>query len=219
RGEPLATADLGFNGFVGDRRLAIRRVENQSGFPWLSASKLRELVLYTPVWADGEIGAKGEVPTHVRTTEGRELPVFSRELADDIGGRHGAAVEMLHIYNGIFDAAGVSIITTDTVREICERAGERADARRFRPNVVVRLADPEAFQEDSWVGRVLAFGEGSGAANVDAIESAPSVAVTLHDIRCSMIGIDPDTGVYAPDVLKESVRANENRAGIYGSIV
>ena len=39
-GERLELAELGWHGLEGDRRLAFRRVDERSGFPWLTASKL-----------------------------------------------------------------------------------------------------------------------------------------------------------------------------------
>ena len=48
-GERLEVADLGWHGIDGDRRLAFRRMEDRSGFPWLSASKLPDLVRYAPL--------------------------------------------------------------------------------------------------------------------------------------------------------------------------
>jgi hypothetical protein len=39
-GEQLEAANLGWHGLDGDRRLALRRMENRSGMPWLTASKL-----------------------------------------------------------------------------------------------------------------------------------------------------------------------------------
>ena len=69
--------------------------------------------------------------------------------------------------------------------------------RRFRPNVVVRLLRPVAFQEDEWLGGVLSFGEG---------DDAPAITVTMHDVRCSMVNLDPDSAGPAPEVLKAVVR-------------
>ena len=48
RGEPLEVADLGWHGLDGDRRLAFRRAGDRGGFPWLTASKLPELILFAP---------------------------------------------------------------------------------------------------------------------------------------------------------------------------
>lgn len=206
-GERLETAELGWHGLAGDRRLALRRTGDRSGFPWLSASKLRELILFAPRRLEG--GAPADLPTHVRTPEGEDLPVFGEDLAAEIGRRHGAPVEMMHLKHGAFDDASVSVIASDTVAEVCRRAGRSADARRFRPNVVVSLLRAAPFQEDAWLGGTLSFGEGPGA---------PTVAVTLRDLRCSMIALDPDSAVSAPEFVKAVVSANQNNAGIYGTV-
>ena len=41
----------------------------------------------------------------------------------------------------------------------------------------------------------------------------------MHDLRCAMVNLDPDGGPSSPEVLKACVRANENRAGIYGTVI
>jgi uncharacterized protein len=205
-GERLEAAALGWHGIDGDRRLALRRMDDRSGFPWLSASKLPDLLRFAP---HRENGAQGELPTHVRTPDGAELPVFGEDLAKEIGRRYGAPVQMMELKHGIFDEASISVIALDTVREIGRLAGQSPDVRRFRPNVVARLLRPAPFQEDDWVGGVLTFGEG---------DDAPAVTVTLRDVRCSMVNLDPDSARSAPEVLKAVVRVNQNNAGIYGTV-
>src|SRR5436189_5924538 len=81
RGERLEVATLGWHGLEGDRRLAFRRIEDRSGFPWLTASRLPGMLLFTPHRRDND--AQGELPTHVRTPDGDELPVFAEELATE----------------------------------------------------------------------------------------------------------------------------------------
>jgi uncharacterized protein YcbX len=205
-GERLEVANLGWHGLDGDRRLAFRRIDDRSGFPWLSASELPDLFLFAPHREDG---AQGDLPTHIRTPDGEEMPVFGEDLAAEIGRRYGAAVQMMQLRHGIFDEASISVIASDTVREISRLAGRSPDVRRFRPNVVVRLLRSVPFQEDEWLGGVLSFGEG---------EDAPAIAVTTRDVRCSMVNLDPDTAIPAPEVQKVIVRANQNNAGIYGSV-
>jgi MOSC domain-containing protein len=206
RGERLEAANLGWNGIDGDRRLAFRRLDYSGGFPWLSATKLPELLLFAPQRRDSDAD---EPPTHVRTPDGEELPVFGEELANDVGRRHGAPVQMMRLDRGTFDDATISVIASDTVREIGRLAGESPDVRRFRPNVLVRLLRSVPFQEDEWLGGVLSFGEGN---------DAPAVAVTTRDVRCSMINLDPDSASPAPEVLKSVVRVNQNCAGVYGAV-
>jgi uncharacterized protein YcbX len=214
RGERLEAAELGWHGIEGDRRLAFRRMNDRSGFPWLTAGKLPDLFLFTPQRREGD---QEELSTHVRTPDGKELPVFGEDLAAEVGRRYGAPVEMMQLKHGIFDDASISVIASDTVREIGRLAGQSfdvqsLDVRRFRPNVVVRLLRPVPFQEDEWVGGVLSFGKKDDAA-------APAITVTMHDVRCSMVNLDPDTASPAPEVLKAVVRANQNNAGIYGTVI
>ncbi|GAC1494219.1 MAG: MOSC domain-containing protein [Gemmatimonadaceae bacterium] len=206
-GERLEVAKLGWHGLDGDRRLAFRRIDNRSGCPWLSATKLPELLLFAP--RRREEGAPEDLPTHVRTPDGEEMPIFGEALATEIGRRHGAPVQMMQLRDGIFDEATISVIAFDTVREIGRLAGRSVDVRRFRPNVVVRLLRSVPFQENEWVGGVLSFGEG---------DDAPAVTVTMRDIRCSMVNLDPDSARAAPEMLKAIVRANQNTAGIYGTV-
>ena len=206
-GERLETADLGWHGIEGDRRMALRRKDDRSGFPWLTASKLPELILFAPVRRDE--CAQGELPTHVRTPDGAELPAFGDGLAAEVERRYGAPVEMLQMKNGIFDDASISVIASDTVHEIGRLAGQSPDVRRFRPNILVRLPKPLPFQEDEWLGGVLTFGEG---------DDAPAVSVTMRDVRCSMVNLDPDSARSAPEVLKAVVRAHQNCAGVYATV-
>jgi uncharacterized protein YcbX len=206
-GERLEEANLGWYGLKGDRRLAFRRMDDRSGMPWLTASKLPDLLLFAP--HRREDGAQGDLPTHIRTPDGEELPVFGEDLAAEVGRRYGAPVQMMQLRNGIFDEASISVIASDTMCEIGRLAGRSLDIRRFRPNVVVRLLRSVPFQEDEWLGGVLSFGEG---------DDAPAINVTMRDERCSMVNLDPDSASPAPEVMKAVVRANQNNAGIYGAV-
>ena len=117
---------------------------------------------------------------------------------------------MMQLKHGIFDEASISVIVSETVNEIGRLAGRSLAVRRFRANVVVRLLRPGVFQEDEWVGGVLSFGEG---------DDGPAVSVTMRDVRCSMVNLDPDSASPAPEVLKAVVRANQNKAGVYGTVI
>jgi len=206
-GEQLDVAELGWHGLDGDRRLAFRRIHDRSGMPWLTAGKLPGLLLYAPCRREGS--APGDPPTHVRTPDGEEMPVFGEDLAAEVGRRYGAPVQMMQLRHGIFDEASISVIALATVRYIERLAGVRPDVRRFRPNIVVRSLRSVPFQEDEWLGGVLSFGEG---------DAAPAVTVTMRDVRCSMLNLDPDSAKPAPEVLKAVVRANQNNAGVYGTV-
>jgi len=182
-------------------------MDDRGEFPWLTASKLPDLLRFAPLRR--EDGALGDLPTHIRTPDGKDMPVFGEELAAEIGRRYRASVEMMQWKHGIFDEASLSVIASDTVHEISRLAGVGPDVRRFRPNVVVRLVRSLPFQEDEWLGGVLSFGEE---------DDAPAIAVTMRDERCSMVNLDPDTARPTLEVMKAIVRSNENYAGIYGTV-
>jgi uncharacterized protein len=206
-GEQLDAAEVGWRGLAGDRRLAFCRTGDRGGFPWLTATKLPELILFAPRRLGA--AAEAELPTHVRTPEGEDLGVFSEELAAEVGRRHRSPVEMMHLNRGIFDEANISVITSATVTEVGRLAAQRPDVRRFRPNILIASHRSSPFEEDEWVGGVLSFGDGN---------NAPAIGVTMRDERCAMVNLDPDSARPAAEMLTVIVREKDNKAGVYGTV-
>ena len=206
-GEALVAASLGWHGLDGDRRLALRRVDDRGGFPWLTAGRLPELILFAPQRRDPAVGES--LPTHVRTPEGEDLAVFSPQLATEVGRRHGSPVEMMYLSRGIFDEASISVITSATVDEVGRIAAHRPDVRRFRPNILIASLRSIPFEEDEWVGGVLSFGE---------TDEAAAIAITNRDERCSMVNLDPGSARPTAEVLKAIVRTRDNKAGVYATV-
>ena len=207
-GTATESAFLGWHGLDGDRRFAFRRLGDHSGFPWLSASRVAELLLYHPFGLDESTGEP--LPTHVRTPAGTHVELRSAELQSEIAERSGSSVELMKLKHGIFDDASVSVISLATIAGIGREAGVDLDRRRFRANIVLETGNPEPFLEDGWLGGTLVFGDR---------EPRPAVSVTVRDVRCVMINLDPDTGTQDARVLKTVVRLNENNAGVYGTVL
>lgn len=207
-GERLDSAKIGWHGVEGDRRFALRLLADRGAFPWLSASRLPELLLYEPI---GRQDITGEpLPTHIRTPDGREYGLTDEALLKEIATRLRADVELMQLRNGIFDEAVVSAITLGTMLSIAREAGHDLDVRRFRPNLVIDTKGVQPFEEDRWVGKILEFGsKGTG----------PAISVTVRDKRCVMMNLDPDTAEVNADVMKTVIRMNENHAGVYGTVV
>jgi uncharacterized protein YcbX len=207
-GTAVESAFLGWHGLDGDRRFAFRCVGDGSGFPWLRASRLPELLLYRPVGLDESSG--GPLPTHVRTPAGSQLELRSVELQAELAGRFGGGVELMKLRHGIFDEAAVSVISLATIAGIGREAGLDLDRRRFRANIMLETKRTEPFLEDGWVGGMLVFGDG---------EPRTAVSVTLRDERCAVVNFDPDTAARDTRVMKAVVRLNDNNAGVYASVV
>lgn len=202
-GTAMESATLGWHGVAGDRRFAFRRVTDRVGFPWLNANRLPALSLYQPILQD-------DIPTHVRTPSGAILEIYSEELRQELSAQFGKEVELLQLDHGIFDEASVSVISTGTIRGLARETGLEIDHRRFRPNILVETTRPEIFGEDEWVGGTLVFGDQN---------AGPAVSVTLRDLRCNTINIDPDTTQQNPSVLKTAGRLNQGNVGVYGTVV
>jgi len=201
------SAFLGWHGLTGDRRFAFRRSGDKTGFPWLSASRLPELLLYEPLGLDAD--AEDPSPTHIRTPEGINLALESEELQNSIAEKFGSTVELMKLKHGIFDEASVSVINLATISAIGREVGEDLDTRRFRANIVIATDATEPFLEDSWIGGRLVFGEG---------DEGPVVNLTMRDERCMMINLDPDTAKRDPRIMKAVVLLNKNNAGAYGNV-
>ncbi len=207
-GVAAESAVLGWHGLDGDRRFAFRRVGNESDFPWLTAGKVPELVRYQPTGLD-ESGSE-PAPTHVRTPGGETLELRSAALAAEVSARFRGPLELMQLRHGIFDEAAVSVIHQATIAGITREAGCALDRRRFRANIVVESSGGEAFLEDAWVGRTLVFGDA---------ERGPAVSVTLRDLRCAMLDLDPETAKQDARVMSAAVRLNDNHAGVYASVL
>ena len=206
-GTELTNAQLGFHGIEGDRRFAFRRMNEQGDFPWLSASRLPEMILFKPFNQHEKDDSL--VPSHVRTREGIDLELRSSELSEEISRRLGSEVQMMHLKHGIFDEASVSIISQETILRIEKESERSLDIRRFRPNILIESDSGNPFQEDNWVGRTIFFGEEP---------KAPAVSLTLRDKRCVMVNFDPDTARSDANVMKTVIKLNENNAGVYGTV-
>lgn len=206
-GTVTESAFLGWHGLAGDRRFAFRRLGDNGGFPWLSASHLPELLLYHPVGHDDNSGEPH--PTHVRTPAGSHFELRSTELQAEIARRFGGGVELMNFKHGVFDEATISVISRATIASIGRESGLNLDRRRFRANIVLETVNTEPFREDDWVGQTLVFGDR---------DSGPAVCVTQRDVRCMMINLDPDTGAQDARVMKAVVRLNNNNAGVYAAV-
>ena len=203
-GVDVEYAELGWNGISGDRRFAVHRLGDQGRFPWVSASKLPELLLYQPCEFHD---SKGEpVPSMVTTPSGEKLEVYSEELRVELSGRLGFEIDLMRLTQGIFDDSPIALISESTISHVCKSAGVAENRQRFRANFVVVLDDPGAFGEDAWIGGEILMGKEA------------SFRATKRDVRCKMIGLDPTSTQYDPSVLKTVVDLNANNAGIYGAV-
>lgn len=199
--EPLEEVEVSWHGLSGDRRWAfIRNGIVRSGFPWLTIRERPDMRHYRPSFADP---ARPDASrTVVRTPAGEELDVVDPALAAELGGN----ARVIKQNRGVFDAAPLSLITTQSVAGVAGLVDLELEAQRFRPNLLVEAADDAAFPEDAWVGSVLRIG---GAA----------VRIDQRDSRCVLVNVDPVTDERDPAILRAIARERESCVGVYGATV
>lgn len=207
RGETLPAAQLYWHGLAGDRRYAFVRDGNTSRFPWLTGREVPDLLRYAPYFtADGD---PMNDPVRVRTPEGADLAIDDAALRDELAGRWGSGVTLLQSSRGVPDSAALSLLGAATVRELGARVGATLDPLRFRNNVLIETVDGLPFEEESWLGGVVRFGE-------DA--AGPRVHVNRKDPRCMMVNLDPEAATQNPAILRTIVREREQCAALYCSV-
>jgi len=204
RGEALSATQLTFRGLPEDRRYAFVQSASRSDFPWLTARQLPELLRYQPVVEEEETG---EIVVKVTTPRGATWPVDSEPLRQEIEARSGRSLFLLRNKSGSYDTAPISLISRQTVARIAEESGTAENAWRFRSNLLIDLQGGEAFEELSWVGRILRLGD------------AARVALTKVDERCVIITLDPESGESSPSILRCVVQQHEQCAGVYGTVI
>src|SRR5579864_1207287 len=109
RGEALPAATLTLQGVAEDRRYAFVQAASRSEFPWLTARELPEMLCYhTSVEGAGT----KDVAVTVTGPTGEKWPVGSEELRRALEAHSGRALFLLRDYRGSYDAAPVSLISS-----------------------------------------------------------------------------------------------------------
>ena len=202
QGEPLDDATLRRDGVEGDRRFAFRDLDTgriasaKQPRPWRALLDLSartdgdEVLISRPSGGDLSLEDPAICDT-VADLTGRRVEVVAAS-PDHLGSYtstwpevHGVTLKgprEFAMASGtdavrFVDVAGLHVITTATLA-LLERAspGSTADARRFRPNLVLDTDDaPPSFLEDGWIGRVLRIGD---TARIRLSTKAPRCVMT-----------------------------------------
>ena len=201
-GERLTEAPVTLQGIESDRAYAFVQADSDSLFPWLTGRELPGMLLYEPVWSDGE------PPTlRVRTPDGEVHPIGGAELRTALEAASGRKAFLLPNYRGSFDVAAITLMSNATVAHIAEASDTPVEPQRFRMNFYVDAEDTRPWSENDWVGHTLRIG------------NEVRVAVTQPDKRCAMITLAPHGGRPLTQVLKVVAKENDAAAGVYASVL
>jgi uncharacterized protein YcbX len=226
-GEALAEAFFGYAGIYGDRAYAFLRSAGPPGFPYLTGRERRQMLLYRPRFRNAAVAAMppnhaaalklaelsavypemSELEVEVATPSGQVLAADDPALLAMLASDQPPGLSLTRSHRAMTDARPVSLISTETVRQLGDEVAIALDKRRFRANIYAQLGTAEGFGEDVFVGRRLQIG------------SRVIVAVLDHDARCQMITIDPDTAEETPNIMRNVARAHGGNAGVYGAVL
>jgi uncharacterized protein len=205
RGVSIEKADCYWYGLNGDRKYAFIHDDAKSGFPWLTARELPELLHYQPYFVDPISPLKSDI--RVLTPTGEDIALS--ELQSELARVYPKPVSLLKLMRGTFDCMPVSMISSRSLSAFEKSLSEPLDGRRFRSNIVLETESAEDFPEHSWLNQTLVFGEHMNAVRM---------AIHYQTKRCVMVNLQPDTGEANPSILKTVAQLSSGHAGVYGSL-
>ncbi|NLF70723.1 MAG: MOSC domain-containing protein [Candidatus Anammoximicrobium sp.] len=108
-----------------------------------------------------------------------------------------------------FDLAPLHLLTTATLAALQDAYPQgRFEVRRFRPNFVIQLDDPQpGFAEDAWIDRVVAIGD------------EVRLRITGPCPRCVMTTLPQSDLPADPQILRTAARQNKAHVGVYASVI
>jgi uncharacterized protein len=108
-----------------------------------------------------------------------------------------------------FDLAPVHLLSTATLAALQRAYPEgRFEIRRFRPNLVIRLDDPQpGFVENGWIDRVVAIGD------------QVRLRITGPCPRCVMTTLSQSDLPADPQILRTAAQQNQAHVGVYASVI
>ncbi len=241
QGEDLEVATLRSDGVEGDRRFAFRDLETgrvasaKQPRPWralldVAARTVESDVVIRPPSGEERSLEDPRVCDEVGALTGRRVEVVEAR-AEHLGSYDSTWPEVEGVtLSGprefamalgteavrFVDVAGLHLITTATLARLEQQSpGSHADARRFRPNLVVDTGDaPASFLEDTWTDRVLRVGE---AARIWLRTKAPRCVMTT----VQQPGLDHDPGILRAAATNRKTFAGVGTlacAGVYAEV-
>jgi uncharacterized protein YcbX len=203
RAEALPSAEVTWNGLLGDRRYAFVKSANRSRFPWLTGRDIFPMVLHRAEFTDPANVAASRI--RVTAPDGWEGMLDDPELTARLSQQAGEDVHLIQIGRGTFDAMPISVVTEGTQAAVAEAHGSDVGLGRFRINLVVRAVNSK-MRETDWFGSTLVIGEGAGAVRL---------RVDAEVLRCAMVTLDPNTARQDVSVLRTVAQRFDNCVGAY----
>jgi uncharacterized protein len=201
-GEERSEIVLDRRGVVGDRTFSVTGADGRFGSAKTTRRFRRMPGLLTMRSATTEDGR-----VVVGFDDGRPGDVADASTAERVSAVVGEPITLApegstpHV-----DAGPVHLLTTASLAWLQERLPDAVvDARRFRPNLVVRCNGTGRVEED-WVGREVSVG-------------AARLRIEERTIRCVTVALAQEDLGFAPGIPKALEAANDLCLGVYASVL
>jgi uncharacterized protein YcbX len=207
-GERLDALTVDERGATGDRLYAVRDDDGKFG----SGKNTRRFRRIDGLF-DFRARYDGDVPL-ITLPDGREVPGDGEDVHLHLHLHLQRALDRADVTLAReasishFDQAPLHIVTDASLAWLAAAVpGTAVDARRLRPNLVVRTGREPGPVEDAWIGRTARIGP-------DVV-----VAFTHRTERCVMVNKAQDDLAHDGRVLKAIADANDLNLGVYATVL
>lgn len=214
-GEDTDTSYIHETGLNGDRIYAFYDYNSKrQGLPYLTIREKRQMLLMKARIINE---TNSEKPYHAEykpqveiTLDGNGIPVDDERILNHLkticAPKH-QNITLDYRKAGIQDTLPVSLVSIQSLHKLAEELGkETIDPLRFRENFYVDWNNGEAFYEEKLVGKSVQIGN-------DVI-----LHIVKSNIRCPIIGVDPQTAENDVNFLRTVSRLHDIKFGIYGNV-
>jgi uncharacterized protein len=237
RGEELDSTEVTERGLLGDRAYALVDVETGKVVSAKNPRKWPNLLDFASRFIEPPQRPDAMPSARITTLDGASIdtddPRFDGRVSDMVGRpvrlassagdapriegywpdyewleSRDAVFEVKLPPGTFFDGAVVHLVTTtlDSLRSL--RPGSRFEVPRFRPNIVVALANgSDGFPENDWAGRTVRLGD------------EVRLAISQPCPRCVMTTVSQGDLPKDPDVLRTIVQRNAGNVGVLASVL
>ena len=238
RGEELESSEVTDRGLLGDRAYALVDIETGKVVSAKNPRKWPNMLEFRSAFVEPPLSPGAMPPARITTPDGATIETgdsnFDARLSALVGrpvrlsSSAGEApriegywpdFEFVESPNAFFevklppgtffDEAVVHVLTTATLETLrSQNPRSRFELPRFRPNIVVDLADgAEGFPENDWAGRTLRIGD------------EVRLAISGPCPRCVMTTVSQGDLPKDPDVLRTIVQRNAGNVGVLASVI
>ncbi|WP_036696761.1 MOSC domain-containing protein [Paenibacillus taiwanensis] len=209
-GQLLQEASVQSYGLYGDRARGLVRADNPDQF--VTITQIPQLAAYRAELQIKTCHQPGWPEITIYTPDGRAYNWEEETWLAELEQLAGIKMQRWeapsgHVPKGAIEDGDLLLTTSHSLAALSSLHGVPVDIRRFRPNLHLRLTteDATAYVEGSWQDRHLLVGEAV-------------IQVTGNCPRCSIINVEPLSGIITPHLLKHVARQNAIHFGVYAAV-